>query len=118
MTLSQDWRGEVWHEQQKPDEEAVTVANPEVAFELVRQTLRLFSGTHDAETQPDRLPGEDDLCSVSSKTAPPIATHQATLLLSTCCRIRESDLECSGRYRRGKHTAVDPPFHASGPPTS
>ena len=34
--ISEDWRGDVWHEQQGPDEEAVVVANPEAAFELVR----------------------------------------------------------------------------------
>jgi len=89
MTLSQDWRGEVWHEQQKPGEEAVIVANPKAAFELVRQTLRLFSGTHDAKTHPKiRLPGREELGSVSSKKAPLSATNQANLLLSIWRRIR------------------------------
>jgi hypothetical protein len=37
------WRGDVWHEQQMPGEEAVVVAGPEEAFELVRRTLQRFS---------------------------------------------------------------------------
>jgi hypothetical protein len=34
-----DWRGDVWHEQQKLDEGAIAVANPDQAFELVRKRL-------------------------------------------------------------------------------
>jgi hypothetical protein len=67
---SEDWRGEVWHEQQEPDEEAVVVANPEAAFELVRQTLHFFSGTHDTDIPPAGPPGGGELGRASSSGAP------------------------------------------------
>lgn len=36
---AEDWRGDVWHEQQNPGEEKVVVANAEEAFEFVRRKL-------------------------------------------------------------------------------
>jgi hypothetical protein len=63
----EDWRGDVWHEQQERDDGAVVVANPEQAFDLVRHALQHFSGTLDGAThaakpgkvpvQPDSVPG-------------------------------------------------------------
>jgi hypothetical protein len=85
---SEDWRGDVWHEQQKPDEEAVVVANPEAAFEVVRQTLRFFSGTHDAEIHPDRRSGKDGPGSVPSREAQLSTTSPENRLLSIWRRIR------------------------------
>jgi hypothetical protein len=43
------WRGEFWHEQQKPGDEAVAVANPDEAFELVRNRLRGISQGHEVQ---------------------------------------------------------------------
>jgi hypothetical protein len=86
--LSEDWRGDVWHEQQKPDEEAVVVANPEAAFELVRQTLRFFSGTNDAETHPNQRAGINEPGSASSREPPAGTTNRANPLLSIWRRIR------------------------------
>ena len=83
-----DWRGDVWHEQQKPGEEAVVVANPEAAFELVRQTLQLFSGTHDADTRPAVRSEQDGLDRVSSVGAPPCPRQQSYSLLAIWRRIR------------------------------
>lgn len=86
--ISEDWRGDVWHEQQKPDEQAVVVANPEAAFDLVRQTLRFFSGTHDGEIHPNRPPGGNEPDSFSPREALPSRTDRANLLLSIWRRIR------------------------------
>ena len=36
------WRGDVWHEQQNPGDEAFAVADPDEAFALVRK--RLYGG--------------------------------------------------------------------------
>jgi hypothetical protein len=90
--ISEDWRGDVWHEQQRPDEEAVIVANPEAAFELVRQTLRLFSGTHEADTQPDRCLGDDARGGAVSPERPRRAIDHANPLLSIWRRIRGEQL--------------------------
>jgi len=86
--ISEDWRGDVWHEQQKPGEGPVVVANPEAAFELVRQTLRFFSGTHDADIQPNRRHGGNDPGSVSSREAPSSTASHANPLLSIWRKIR------------------------------
>jgi len=80
---SEDWRGDVWHEQQKPGEEAVVVANPEAAFELVRQTLQLFSGSHDADMRPTVRAGQD-----ASGATPPCPTRQPHGLLAIWRRMR------------------------------
>lgn len=40
---SSDWRGDVWHEQQKPGDGAIAVASPDQAFELVRSRLQGLS---------------------------------------------------------------------------
>lgn len=85
---SEDWRGDVWHEQQKPGEGAVVVANPEAAFELVRQTLQLFPGAHDANTRPATRSEQDELDRVSSGGAPPGPQHQPHTRLSIWRRIR------------------------------
>jgi hypothetical protein len=37
---SSDWRGDVWHEQQKPGDGAIAVASLDQAFELVRSRLQ------------------------------------------------------------------------------
>lgn len=58
--ISEDWRGEVWHEQQQRGEPPIVVTSPEAAFELVRQTLRFFSGSHDAGADPAKRPEEDE----------------------------------------------------------
>ncbi len=86
--LSEDWRGEVWHEQLKPDEKPINVTDPEAAFELVRQTLRFFSGTLDAEIHLNRRLGENEPGRVSLRVAPPGATGRANLLLAIWRRIR------------------------------
>src|SRR3954471_12442855 len=49
------WRGDIWHEQQNPGDEAVAVADPDEAFELVRDRLRRVSqGPATKDTQKDR----------------------------------------------------------------
>jgi len=40
---SGDWRGDVWHEQQKRGDEAVAIASPDEAFELIKNRLQWFS---------------------------------------------------------------------------
>jgi hypothetical protein len=42
------WRGDVWHEQQNPGDEAVAVADPDKAFELVRKRLHGISQGREA----------------------------------------------------------------------
>lgn len=86
--ISEDWRGDVWHEQQKRGEEAIVVANPEAAFELVRQTLRFFSGTNDAEIPPAGQTGENELGRTSPRAAPPGTAHGGNPLLAIWRRIR------------------------------
>jgi hypothetical protein len=34
-----NWRGKIWHEQQKPGDEPASVANLEDAFEMIRRVL-------------------------------------------------------------------------------
>ena len=85
-----DWRGDVWHEQQKPGEEAVVVANPEAAFELVRQTLQLFSGTRDTEIRPVVHAKPDEVNRVSSEAAPPAPQQQPHAWRAIWRRIRRS----------------------------
>jgi hypothetical protein len=41
----QQWRGTIWHEQQRPGEKPKVVADPEEAFEIVRRALDLPSGS-------------------------------------------------------------------------
>jgi hypothetical protein len=71
--ISGDWRGDVWHEQQKPGEEPVAVASPQAAFELVTDTLQRFSAKLDAETRSSARPEEDGLSPASSGWAPLLA---------------------------------------------
>jgi hypothetical protein len=56
------WRGDIWHEQQNPGEEAVAVADPDEAFELVRNRLHVVSQGREArdtrKDHPDNR-GED-----------------------------------------------------------
>jgi hypothetical protein len=40
---SGEWRGTVWHEQQRPEDGPRAVANPEEAFKLIRITLKAAS---------------------------------------------------------------------------
>lgn len=80
--ICEDWRGDVWHEQQNPDEEAVVVANPDAAFELIRQTLRFFSET------PDRRTAPDETGSVSPGDARPGTIQPKNPLLSIWRNIR------------------------------
>ena len=42
------WRGDVWHEQQNPGDKAVAVADPDMAFELVRKRLHGISQGREA----------------------------------------------------------------------
>ncbi len=86
--ISEDWRGDVWHEQQKRGEEAIVVANPEAAFELVRQTLRFFSGTNDTDVPSAGQPGGIELAGTSPRAAPPGAAQRANPLLAIWRRIR------------------------------
>jgi hypothetical protein len=70
----EDWRGDVWHEQQEPDEEAVIVANPEAAFELVKHTLQIFS-RHDAEIGLAARTERDEFSRTPSRRALPNQQH-------------------------------------------
>jgi hypothetical protein len=42
------WRGDIWHEQQNPGDEAIAVADPDEAFELVRSRLHGVSQAREA----------------------------------------------------------------------
>ena len=56
---SSDWRGDVWHEQQKPGDGAVAVANPDQAFELVRSRLQALSQDRGSGSASSDLAGSD-----------------------------------------------------------
>src|SRR4029077_15469847 len=42
------WRGDVWHEQQAPEQKATVVVSPEAAFDLVRRALQRSPPPHPA----------------------------------------------------------------------
>jgi hypothetical protein len=52
----QQWRGQVWHEQQKHDEKPTSVADPEEAFEIVRRNLYRTCSMETLEGQTKGLP--------------------------------------------------------------
>jgi hypothetical protein len=46
------WRGTIWHEQQRPFESPTAINDPEEAFDLVRRILSASLRTGDAKRQP------------------------------------------------------------------
>jgi hypothetical protein len=52
----QQWRGEIWHEQQEADETFKPVIGPEEAFEVIRRTLDLPSGLNTPKVPLDGNP--------------------------------------------------------------
>jgi hypothetical protein len=83
---SNDWRGDVWHEQQKPGDEAIAVANPDQAFELVRSRLQGLSqdpGAGPASADPAGLDHRDNR---GGEDSPPSSPGLLRLVLGSILR--------------------------------
>lgn len=81
-----EWRGDVWHEQQKPDEQTVPIANPEEAFEVVRHTLQLSLETRPAPISSAETVGMEGSSRTSTGEGQ-VQTLTKKPLLHSICRI-------------------------------
>jgi len=84
-----DWRGDVWHEQQKLDEGAIAVANPDQAFELVRKRLRGIlqdSGEEPTSLYAADITHQDDESQEDSPVHP--VRRLRLLAVSVWCKLR------------------------------